>query len=224
MRQIEICDELYDHLQRHARAFEDTPDSVLRRLLGLEGAHAEGNNGQNMSPRKRTPTERGPIHGLSDPERMRQDAKKAIEAALTSRGLPTSLSQASQQSGRKGPREQRYKTPRGQVLYLRTRSFEPEKPPFFSASPESIDDADWYVFWADGRGAVVMPGAELRRYRSGLYVGGGICKPTFVIEGASCELYVGGTRVPVTEHLNGFDAIARAEERLTDTRNGGSTR
>jgi len=33
---IRIDDEVYAWLQKHARAFEDTPNSVLRRLAGLD--------------------------------------------------------------------------------------------------------------------------------------------------------------------------------------------
>ncbi|MDP6348963.1 MAG: hypothetical protein QF573_04445 [Chloroflexota bacterium] len=40
MPTIRIDDDVYAHLQEHATPLTDTPNSVLRRLLGLESAGA----------------------------------------------------------------------------------------------------------------------------------------------------------------------------------------
>jgi hypothetical protein len=48
---IRIGDDVYEHLQQHAEPFVDTPDSVLRRLLGLaDGAQEEPPAGDHSSP------------------------------------------------------------------------------------------------------------------------------------------------------------------------------
>jgi hypothetical protein len=48
---IRISDDIYEHLQQHAEPFVDTPDSVLRRLLGLRGqAQDDSPAGQVTSP------------------------------------------------------------------------------------------------------------------------------------------------------------------------------
>ena len=36
MKRIEVDEEVYQELLKHVRSFEDTPNDVLRRLLGLE--------------------------------------------------------------------------------------------------------------------------------------------------------------------------------------------
>ena len=38
---IRISQDTYEHLQEQATPFTDTPDSVIRRLLGLDPADAE---------------------------------------------------------------------------------------------------------------------------------------------------------------------------------------
>jgi hypothetical protein len=40
MRQIEVDDDVFGHLKDHAEPFVDDPNTVLRRLLGLDADHA----------------------------------------------------------------------------------------------------------------------------------------------------------------------------------------
>lgn len=55
---IRVDDEVYDHLQRHARPFVDTPNSVLRRLLDIE-PHSGEVQAQKMQGASRQPSSRG---------------------------------------------------------------------------------------------------------------------------------------------------------------------
>jgi hypothetical protein len=55
MQTIEVDDEVFAHLQRHARAFVDSPNSTLRRVLGIESydaktTKARGDYAQNAEP------------------------------------------------------------------------------------------------------------------------------------------------------------------------------
>lgn len=47
MQTIEIDTDVFAHLQKNARPFVDTPNSTLRRLLGLDGSKAQS---QKKSP------------------------------------------------------------------------------------------------------------------------------------------------------------------------------
>lgn len=44
MHKIEIDSDVLDHLKKNADPFNDSPNSVLRRLFGLDGAKSKGNN------------------------------------------------------------------------------------------------------------------------------------------------------------------------------------
>jgi negative regulator of replication initiation len=57
MRSIRIDDEVWAALQKRARAFEDTPNSVLRRILHLDRTNKRGDH-SNRTPR-----------GMKTPER-----------------------------------------------------------------------------------------------------------------------------------------------------------
>jgi RAMA domain-containing protein len=46
MPTIRVSDEVFDELKRRAEAFVDTPDSVMRRVLGLTGGKATGKTGR----------------------------------------------------------------------------------------------------------------------------------------------------------------------------------
>jgi hypothetical protein len=50
MRSIRIDDEVWAALQKRARAFEDTPNSVLRRILHLDRTNKRGDH-SNRTPR-----------------------------------------------------------------------------------------------------------------------------------------------------------------------------
>jgi hypothetical protein len=58
---IEIDEQTYEYLQANARPFEDTPASVLRRLLGLDS--------QLALTERPTPARRNTGAGLDDPKR-----------------------------------------------------------------------------------------------------------------------------------------------------------
>jgi hypothetical protein len=46
---IRVDDDVWEWLKRHARPLEDTPNSVLRRIAGLDGDQSTGNSGQIVS-------------------------------------------------------------------------------------------------------------------------------------------------------------------------------
>lgn len=209
MRTIRVDDRVYEHLQRHARPFEDTPNDVLVRLLGIDDQAVN-------SESTRTPPTPRPRHDRTRPvARMRQDAVDAIESALSARdGRPVTIQQdaRAEQTGKRGPREQRFVTPGGQVIYIRTRSYDAAKLPFFTMQPSTLTDADWYVFVCDGRGDVVMSGDELRRLSDGLHRdAGGDFKPTFIVDGARCEIYANGEPTPLPQALDAYELIASRE-------------
>jgi len=52
MRQIEIDEEVYQALQKIAKPFEDTPNTVLRRILGLNMVSPEQKGGEDVIKEK----------------------------------------------------------------------------------------------------------------------------------------------------------------------------
>jgi hypothetical protein len=95
---IRIDDEVYTWLQSQARPFDDTPNSVLRRISGLEEA-AQTKEAKNMKPRtpsvrsnhhSQTPQKafRGPLLTVlkeHDGEMHRPRALKELEGKLADR-------------------------------------------------------------------------------------------------------------------------------------------
>jgi hypothetical protein len=206
---VHLDDEVYAYLQRRARPFDDTPNSVLRRELGLD----EKKEAASLEARNEAPSTTSQTESVLE---MRRSAVASVEAALSSRlGQPVHLVQAPAAGrSRRGPREQRFTTPAGQVIYLRTRSFDEEKLPFFTMQPATLDDADWYVFVCGGRGAIVAPGEELRSLAPGLHKdGGGDYKPTFILDRSRCEIYAHGEPLEVGRWRDGYSAIAEREVR-----------
>ena len=61
---IRISDDVYEHLKQNAEPFVDTPDSVLRRLLGLDdgevGGHAAADSASEAVPARTERAERTP--------------------------------------------------------------------------------------------------------------------------------------------------------------------
>jgi hypothetical protein len=113
-----------------------------------------------------------------------------------------------------GARGQRLVTPRGQVIYLRTRSYSAERPPFFTVQPRTFDDANWYIFVCGGRGHIVAPAAELHQLAPGLHRdAGGDFKPTFLIDHERCALYAFGATRDVSRWRDAYDAIGTDERR-----------
>jgi hypothetical protein len=149
---------------------------------------------------------------------MREGALAAIGNAFLEHDLDGALLQAPRDGApRRGPRDQRYVSPRGQSIYLRTRSYDAHKPPFFTMQPDALAEADWFVFVCEDRGSVVMPGSVLRELRSGLHRdAGGDFKPTFVLDDNRCELYVAGELTSVERWRDAFAEIAQAESRLPE--------
>jgi hypothetical protein len=221
MKTIKVDEVVYERLQRDARPFEDTPNTVLRRLLGIDpdnrgagGDHPLSTVGTRADPNDAAHRDTGADVFSSVPS-MRQAAVDAVEAALALRaGKPVTLRQENGIGNRssRGPREQRFRTPGGQVIYVRTRTFDAAKLPFFTLQPSTLADADWYVFVCGGRGDVVMPGDEVRRLAPGLHRdGGGDYKPTFIVDGTRCEVYAFGEPVSIARSLNAYEAIASSE-------------
>lgn len=205
---IQVDDEVYEYLQSRARPFEDTPNTVLRRQLKLDSDTSTDPREPEPDPGPQPPSSGGSV---SD---MRQGAVAAVERALTERlGRPTHLVQrAADGSSRRGPREQRYVTPGGQVIYIRTRSYDEEKLPFFTMQPATLEDADWYVFVCGGRGDVVAPAQKLRDLGPGLHKdSGGDYKPTFILDRSRCEIYAYGEPQDVRQWRDAYEAIAEHE-------------
>ncbi|CAN5533998.1 hypothetical protein BH20ACT19_BH20ACT19_02080 [soil metagenome] len=108
---IRISEDTYEHLQEEATPFTDTPDSVIRRLLGLDTADADvvpaGDDAQ-------------PVTGYSShPVRSVREAPGPRAAAANGSGRgskrPTSGARSKRSSrdapGKRGPR-----APRGSLL------------------------------------------------------------------------------------------------------------
>jgi hypothetical protein len=110
---IRISESTYEHLQEHATPFTDTPDSVIRRLLGLDAADAEV-----------APTEDdAPAAAGSSPDRAARAAREGPSPRAagangsgrgkkrrTSRGRSTRSSRATQ--AKRGAR-----APRGSLMH-----------------------------------------------------------------------------------------------------------
>ena len=72
---IDIDDDTFAHLQEHAEPFVDTPASVLRRLLGLNG---NGGNPPSQSEIVPAPTETKPVR----PKGRRRRGTRAARGSL----------------------------------------------------------------------------------------------------------------------------------------------
>jgi restriction system protein len=57
MRVIRVDDDVWRLLQKRASAFEDTPNSVLRRILKISGARSRKNTAPRIPRGERTPQE-----------------------------------------------------------------------------------------------------------------------------------------------------------------------
>jgi hypothetical protein len=158
---------------------------------------------------------RDPIDIHASVEWMRRHAIASIEEALSEKlDRSVSLQRAVTTPWRRGPREQRFVTPAGQVIYLRTRSFDERKPPFFTVQPDALNDADWFVLVCAGRGDVVISGSRLRELAPGLHRDKtGNFKPTFVIDATRCAVYADGGLVDITALRDGYAQIADGESR-----------
>jgi hypothetical protein len=147
--------------------------------------------------------------GSVSTRQQRETILRSIEAALAA--TPGGSARLARVPGR----DQTYLTQGGQRIHVRTRSFDPAKPPFFSMEPSNLIDGDWIVFGAEQRGCVVMPISKMRELSSGIYLDQrGSYKPTFIIDEAQCSIYHDGEHVDVSDHLNDFEAIAAAEPGL----------
>src|SRR5262245_945795 len=92
---IRIDDEVYAQLQSLGRAFEDTPNSVLRRVLGLEEAGQRQRPAMNRAGLKRAGHDKTPQHLFRAPllsvlktnggQLHRLQALKEIEELLADR-------------------------------------------------------------------------------------------------------------------------------------------
>jgi len=208
---VKVDAEVFAALQELAEPFVDSPNSVLRTLLGLEASSPKlaGTRSPQFSS---VPGQIEHVQSGSGVRAMREQALAAIRAALSERGCDGTLTQTPRTgSPRRGPRDQRYVSRGGQVIYLRTRSYD-EKPPFFTMQPEALADADWFVFVCESRGSIVAPGTQLRELAPGLHRdAGGDYKPTFVIDDKDCSIYAHGALQSVGEWRDGFAGIAESE-------------
>lgn len=212
MPTIEIEDDVYRMLQAQARPFEDTPSSVLRRVLNRPaaiGSGAELTCGQHAAEASLPE----PL-GLEAVGALRASAIESIERHLgVHHGREIHLARTARPGGRLG---QRYLTPEGQVLHVRTRSYDPEKQPFFSFDREALEEVDWMVFVCGGRGTLIAPGQELRELARGLSLDrNGTYKPTFIVEGDRCEIYAFGRTRSVKYWREAFSSISDAESHRT---------
>jgi len=220
MPSIDVDDTVFAFLQRNAQPLVDDANAVLRRLLPIDVEDEGAPLGWAQPRSQRVREGRGRVEGDAVGA-MRAEAVRRLEDALVTSGCASRLTQKVA-SGRpkRGPKEQRFVTPRGQVVYLRTRSYDPDKTPFFTMQPSTIDDADWYVFASERRGDVVMPGPILRgmlpqldsKYRDQT----GNYKPTFVFTESTCEMYTDNGRVDVTPWRDAYAAVAHREQTVAD--------
>jgi hypothetical protein len=206
---VKVDPEVFAALQALAEPFVDSPNSVLRRLLGLTEAMTASPRPTQLGSSSSTEGRSG---GGSAVSGMREAALAAIQAAFDAKSLDATLTRTARTGApRRGPRDQRYESRGGQVIYLRTRSYD-NKPPFFTMQPNALSDADWFVFACESRGSIVMPGEVLRDLAPGLHRdAGGDFKPTFVIDGDSCALYAFGELTSVREWRDAFAQIAEKE-------------
>lgn len=82
---IRISDDVYEHLQQHAEPFIDTPDSVLRRLLRLDGTDSKETTAETIAPNGAGATENG---GSAQAVRAERSAPLAPAAAANGADEP----------------------------------------------------------------------------------------------------------------------------------------
>jgi hypothetical protein len=109
---IRVSDDVYEHLQQHAEPFVDTPDSVLRRLLGLEG----------QEPQEQSADERSSSAKAVQGTRSAQD-RPSVATARTNGAGDVSGSASSparartrRRSANKGDAARPARAPRGSLL------------------------------------------------------------------------------------------------------------
>ncbi len=83
--EIEIDDDVMRHLKQHAEPFEDTPNSVLRRLLIAQSSTRASNSSEKRSPsksstrqRREKRSNRAPVGSLLPEERYETPLLRAI--------------------------------------------------------------------------------------------------------------------------------------------------
>ena len=93
------------------------------------------------------------------------------------------------------------------MIHIRTRTFDPNKWPFYTLEAERLADADWLIFMWD-EAALVAPGAELRDLAP-------TTKPTFYWDESDVWLWLGGGRYSIVSHWQGdWSSIADREAAL----------
>jgi hypothetical protein len=109
-------------------------------------------------------------------------------------------------------REQRYLTPTGAVVYVRSNVGQQRRNTigyFFDLQPEHYEDGDWFIFACGDEGDIVVPGHAMRQlFDIGLHGQG--TRPSFLFHPTSgaWTVYAGPDFLDLTPFLNNYGAVA----------------